>query len=1461
MAYHTQIPASRMSGPAPRGAFRDDIGSGGSTPSTVLLREKADWQLHPELNLRVSGLPSSTDTWTLKRAFEKEGNIVYLNLLDNHGQRTGDAVVRFSPPPATAFWVSGLYTLRFGDVACNVRVRVEPLKKSFQVQSPIRKHIFYDETMKLHASTLQFGIMLEENIYMPMRTLTSNKTDDLAFTVDLRRKRIMVDFLVRFQDPRSMGSHDPRVAHSIGYLDRINRFRFEMPFGLLKAIKTTEEGDKDLSFLISLDSPPRFFKKLVEERKTHSPDASSWSEHDMWWRHTDIVYNPYALKVTRVALPKERPVIDIGRWRSYRFVFPRSRNPKAISDMMKAALQDFNITTTETDAHNTPERSSFLWSMIDQPVSMHANGNRVSMVSGEAAQFSADLQSLDNGESMVHLPFEVRYQLEVCLSRELINEYNISKEFILHLANMARLGSAKVRSILEYVAEQGKRVYDPMTIFTNPEALAYSPKTKIPHYCGYTRKATVTPTTIVFNTPTVETTNRVTRHYAKENEDGRFLRVQFTDEDFQGRINSNADKMCDDEVYTRVYRTLYNGIQIGDRHYQFLAFGNSQFRENGAYFFCATEHLTCDDIRKWMGNFKHIRVPAKYAARLGQCFSTTRAIVGLSAPVIVKIPDIERNGYNFSDGVGKISSFLAQMIAAELGYGTIPSAFQFRLGGCKGILVVSDDAKDQEVHIRESQQKFAATYNGLEIIRSAKFSSATLNRQTITILSALGVPDNVFLQMLSEQLDNYQSAMDDIEVARTLLLRYIDDNHMTEKIAHLISNGFMACRDPFVLSLLHLWRSWSIKLLKEKAKIIVEEGAFLLGCVDETDSLKGFIYSGSSNTNGMDEENLPQIFVQIPDGTDPSQYRIVRGICLIGRNPSLHPGDIRVVKAIDVPSLHHLRNVVVFPQHGDRDIPSMCSGGDLDGDDFFVIWDKNLRPREWNSEPMDYQSSVNPVELDRSVKVTDLIKFFVRFMKNDALPTIAHNHLAQADYLTGGVKDPKCLELASLHSKAVDYVKTGQPAEMPKRLKVARWPHFMEKKHKPKDKIYHSQKVLGQLYDRVERVEFFPQYEEPFDKRILRAFKLEDQLLKSARQVKSQYDTALRRVMAQHEIATEFEVWTTFVLSKPRVGSDYKIQEDMDVISGALKARFQEVCVDRAGSKEYKILGPFVAAMYQVTKEELDIVLAECRSTKTVGGREVPKRKIEPKNMPLISFPWLFEDVLCRIATGRDVFDDVKDLAILSLAAKTEASQRKCGTGEDDDSEGYIKIDDGIIVHRGEELDIFRPGPDSDELSSDDGESDELYSVQREHKIKPGQFSERLDMRGYDPVVDLKAEQYPHELYETGVEDVVPRTQLDGLISFLVEDKISSTTEPISIDDSSLLLENTPSQIHSIDNEQDNLPAGTDNKVSIYNLPLKEMSEVRKSQGNHASVEEEEVILAENGPESSLDRLARLMKM
>ncbi|KAI9645329.1 hypothetical protein NHQ30_006065 [Ciborinia camelliae] len=1255
------------------------------------LQIKPDSKDSGEIALSIDNIQPGTTIYDLMRNLEGHGIITYIEIFED---RKHKGKVRFSPPPSP-FWSRPFpITSEDGKSSYDVRLSLdENSRRERRVQSPFRRNVTYPEKTKLNSSTLQFGVMLEPECMMPMQTLRAQDRSDLTLTVNLARRKLEAQFMVRFTDPRIQGDKNFPCTGKIGEYDRYERYMFSIPFDQLKSIQRVDPGGRNLSLLITLDSPPQFFRRRDDKAVTQG--ALLWTEWDSWFRQTDIVYDPFMLEHAPIALHKERPVIDIGRWTTYRWVFNDGQCPPDLFRKVQEALQDFNIEIITL--HNfrlEPMRKAELWSLIDPR---------------EARSAKSDIL-LDLDRVMVHLPFEVRYQLEVCISREIINEYNINEKFINSLAKIAAQDPAKARNLLEYVAENysSKRLYDPSSIFANNEALAFSSTTDIPHYCAFSRKATVTPSSIYFSSPTVETTNRVLRYYSKENKEGRFLRVQFTDEKFEGRINACADKIRNDGIFTRVFRTISNGIRIGDRHYEFLAFGNSQFRENGAYFFCPPAYLTCNDIRQWMGNFSHINVVAKYAARLGQCFSTTRAIKGLSAPDLVKIPDIERNGYCFTDGVGKISPFLAQMIAAELKLRTnlAPSAFQFRLGGCKGILVVSPDAKDKEVHIRKSQQKFTAVYNGLEIIRCSQFSSATLNRQTITILSSLGVKDEVFLDMLSAQLSDYQNAMSNNTIALNLLNRYIDDNHMTINIASMILNGFMTEKEPFVLSLLHLWRAWSIKLLKEKAKIIVENGAFVLGCVDETNTLRGYTKPTVACGTTYKEDELPQIFIQVPDRENTTQYNVIEGICLVGRNPSLHPGDLRVVQAVNVPALHHLRDVVVFPQSGERDVPSMCSGGDLDGDDFFVIWDKDLQPSEWNCEPMSY-AALDPVALKRQVEVRDLMKFFVKYMKNDSLPTIAHSHLAQADFLPQGIKDPKCLELAELHSKAVDYVKTGQPANMPRYLAPSKWPHFMEKFHKPKSKQYHSSKILGQLYDKVESVHFVPQYEEPFDKRILRAYQLDNAILKAARQTKTKYDTAMRRILAQHDIRTEFEVWSTFILSKPKVGSDYKLQEEMALITGALKDRFRLVCIEKAGGKDFSVLGPFVAAMYKVTKEENDIALAECRTTRVVNGMEVPKRKMKPEAMPLISFPWLFEKELGRIATGIEAIDDLEEMGFdtfsINKPQNTAPNRRREFPRQEED---FVKQEDGVVIHRGEILDLFQDGNSDNDPNWDEAQSD-----------------------------------------------------------------------------------------------------------------------------------------------------------
>ena len=755
------------------------------------------------------------------------------------------------------------------------------------------------------------------------------------------------------------------------------------------------------------------------------------------------------------------------------------------------------------------------------------------------------------------------------------------------------------------------------------------------------------------------------------------------------------------EIYTRVHRALINGITIGDRHFEFLASGNSQFREHGAYFFAPVEHVRVTDIRTWMGDFHDIQVVALYIARLGQCFSTTRAIHGARARIVEDLQDnvltvSPKQSYNFTDGVGKISKFLAQVAASEVGLtmlnGEPPSVFQFRLGGCKGVLTVWPDARMRDIHVRPSQYKFPSKFEGLEIIRWSQFSIANLNRQLIMILSALQVPDSVFVDMLKLQLSNLAQAMGDETMALGLLQKEIDPNQMTLTLAGMILDGFQRMREPFMISLLQLWRAWSIKYLKEKAKIAVHKGAILLGCVDETLTLQGHFDKlqklRSHESEEMRLKSLPEIFVQLSKGAN-DKPEVITGPMALARNPSLHPGDVRVVRGVDVAVLRHLKDVVVLPQTGDRDISSMCSGGDLDGDDYVVIWDRALLPREWNNDPMDYNVE-KPPKLGRPITTPDITSFFVTYMKNNSLPSIATAHLATADWEKEGAKSQKCLELATLHSKAVDYVKTGEAATIPRQLRPQKWPHYMEKDHLRAEKRYISRTVLGQLYDQVERVDFVPEYDAPFDKRILDAYELSDKLLADAEEVKELYDASMHRIMAQHAIHTEFEVWSTFVLSHANQSNDYKFHEEMGNIATVLKDRFRLLCYEKAGGRDFEKLGPFAAAMYKVTRNQMARALKECQRVRFVGGREEKVGRKSAQTMPLMSFPWLFQGVLGKIANGELSGPTATNLdhTVTMQGHQKKTPFKKKHIGLSVEEEDVVQTSEGI-THRGELLELF----------------------------------------------------------------------------------------------------------------------------------------------------------------------------
>ena len=146
---------------------------------------------------------------------------------------------------------------------------------------------------------------------MPMHSVTPLQ-DELTFVVDLLRNRVVASFNVRFEDPRSSGTTDYVSKSKVKEYNRVNRYMFQIPFGQLEKIQRMDLTPDVFALVLTLDSPPQYYRKRVDETAGHAEGSQIWSEFDTWYRQTDIVYDPYRLQTAKVTLHKERAVIDIG---------------------------------------------------------------------------------------------------------------------------------------------------------------------------------------------------------------------------------------------------------------------------------------------------------------------------------------------------------------------------------------------------------------------------------------------------------------------------------------------------------------------------------------------------------------------------------------------------------------------------------------------------------------------------------------------------------------------------------------------------------------------------------------------------------------------------------------------------------------------------------------------------------------------------------------------------------------------------------------------------------------------------------------------------------------------------------------------------------------------------------------------------------------------------------------------
>jgi RNA-dependent RNA polymerase len=401
------------------------------------------------------------------------------------------------------------------------------------------------------------------------------------------------------------------------------------------------------------------------------------------------------------------------------------------------------------------------------------------------------------------------------------------------------------------------------------------------------------------------------------------------------------------------------------------------------------------------------------------------------------------------------------------------SAVQFRYDGAKGVVSVHPDMP-QNIHlcIRDSMKKFESNHECFEVCKISAPRPLFLNRQAILLLSYRKVPDASFLIL---QQQNH------LALIRALLRNIDAEKLILQKIpSWLLPRGIQEANidyihEPFFRQLLISSCLQSMRDLLQRTRIRVppNEGRNMIGIVDEYNVLEAnqvyiqyTILNRDSHDNDNNNNNKTEIL---------NNCRVV-----ITKNPCHHPGDIRTFTAVDHPRLEHLKDVIVFSQQGDRPAPHDISGSDLDGDEYLVIWHKDLVPYSTeNAPPYDYDACTPlkefdactpPKEVDDSVTRDHINNIILDIAEQDCLGRLSNLHLAFADKF--GIDNDKrpaknvlsTVELAGAISQEVDSGKTGYHPVKEKKIKELnnalgnQRPDFMDN---PNFEQYESKHILG----------------------------------------------------------------------------------------------------------------------------------------------------------------------------------------------------------------------------------------------------------------------------------------------------------------------------------------------------------------------------------------------------------------
>ena len=448
------------------------------------------------------------------------------------------------------------------------------------------------------------------------------------------------------------------------------------------------------------------------------------------------------------------------------------------------------------------------------------------------------------------------------------------------------------------------------------------------------KRIVINPYYIKIKKENLHPSSRFLRLYYKNN---NFIKVEFQDEK-ESQLFSHFGyryMKSNNSGYSQLYTKVFNeGFNLCNKKYLFFFSPTNCMRSNCIWLLEENEYK-----EKLTFYYKDLGIYSAFAdkslkfskaiSRVGQNFTSTIAFyhknknISFNCEIINDLTS--SNGDIYNDGCGMISLELMKEICNELNNKKYSSAIQIRYKGAKGVLVVNPKINGKKIILTKSMVKYDVNNSDdLEICRFARYSTGFLNLQIIILLIINGVQKNKIFNYAKKEMMNYRNYKL-IKKKNKILVENNDINKILNNIEKqdknlILEKDYMSkiARSAYIYN--------RLSSISKKYRFHLKNSCFLFGVCD-------FF--------GILEKN--QIYVQIHK--EKGNKKIIKGEVLITKNPCISTYDIQKVEAIDNDIINEYfsefyENVVIFPSKGEIPLPSKISGSDLDGDIYWICWER-----------------------------------------------------------------------------------------------------------------------------------------------------------------------------------------------------------------------------------------------------------------------------------------------------------------------------------------------------------------------------------------------------------------------------------------------------------------------------------------------------------------------------------------